>query len=75
MTTGTRLKNPSIVLKIASLLLSATLWCGIGSFIGWQAGNAGGFRRGVNLTADLIITLMDKKEDTTSLSPRKYQDL
>ena len=77
MTTGTRLTNPSIALKISGLVFSATLWACIGSFAGHYVGNQQGFRRGVVTMTDLVLQLTAKREEknVTVDEPRHYWDL
>ena len=77
MTTGTRLTNPSIALKIAGLVFTASLWLFAGTGIGWYVGQEGGFKRGVNLTANLILELAAKREErnVTVDESRHYWDL
>ena len=81
MTTGTRLTNGLPVwLTVLKLLTSATVWCLIGSFLGWNIGQAGGFRRGIVLMSNTVIQLAEKlkqddERDASSLRPPKYTDL
>jgi hypothetical protein len=76
MTTGTRLKNHSIWPKIAGAIFSTTLWTIIGTGVGYHVGNTGGFKRGVQLTTNLVLELMETKEAKLNVKPpRKYTDL
>lgn len=76
MTTGRRLNKWPIVATIGKvtikILASATIWCTIGSYIGWHIGNDGGFKRGVHLTSNLAIELMkpDKDDQDIVVYPR-----
>jgi hypothetical protein len=73
MTTGSRLRNTSALLTVAKLLLNATAWCVLGTYIGWKIGNDGGFNRGVRMTTDLVIELMHKPDLVDKPAP--YKDL
>ena len=77
MTTGTRLKKDRRYLRlIARGLLATTLWFGLGLGIGWYHGSNGGFRRGVVLMSEFVITMLDKKENaSTDTHPKKYWDM
>jgi hypothetical protein len=70
MTTGTRLRKAKS--KIIPLLLSTTIWTVAGTSFGWYVGSQGGFKRGVNLVADLVIQLHDID---LRPAPRKYTDI
>lgn len=73
MTTGTRLKKTKS--KIIPLLLSATLWYGLGAGFGWYVGSNGGFHRGVLLTSKLVEELMDARDGISIELPPKYRNI
>lgn len=77
MTTGTKLKSPyrPSLMTLAKLLFNATAWMVFGSYIGWYVGQAGGFHRGVTLTAELFISMMDMRDANANGPPRKFTDL
>lgn len=77
MTTGARLKKDRRYLKlIIRGLFATTIWFALGLGVGWYQGNNGGFRRGVLMMSELVITMLDKKKNaSTDIRPKKYWDL
>jgi hypothetical protein len=75
MTTGTRLKRDRLYTKlIIRGLLASTIWFCAGMLCGWYIGNTGGFRRGVIMTSSLVLSLMEKKEEASTLDAKPKKE-
>lgn len=60
---------------ILKLMFGATLWCMIGSFVGWYIGNQGGFNRGVKQVSNLVLELMDVTKKIPDFQVRQHIDI